>query len=151
MTYDRTRVSFERLLRHATATGCDRTVWTTTDAQRELARASLGDRAVPASSLTGDQRPRPDREQQYYLLQTPLRFVPLTRAQATRLNAAVGAAGLGADEKATANDWRTWLSPAQQKQLALVRAHPDHAWPQALGQPIAAATLAFESAANRLR
>jgi hypothetical protein len=50
-----------------------------------VARRLLGELAHPLASEL-----RADKEPKYYLLQTPLRFVPMTAVQAARCNAALG-------------------------------------------------------------
>ena len=79
VTFDRARIGFGKLLAHAGRTQCDRFVYTTSDAQLRLARAAFGERARALASVTADGAElRVDDEQQYYLLQTPLRSVPMT-------------------------------------------------------------------------
>ncbi|MCK5944548.1 MAG: hypothetical protein KAI24_21345, partial [Planctomycetes bacterium] len=121
---------------------CDLFVWTTTDAQLTAARAAVGDRAQPYEQRPDAVAPRPDREQQYYLHKSPLRFVPMTRAQATRANAAMRGGG---------EQWRRYLSPRQLDWLRLVRAAPKQEWPVAQGAPMPAAVTAFTRAASKSR
>lgn len=57
---------------------------------------------------------RLDAEQKYYLLQTPLRGLPMSEAQACRVNASLE------------GDWRRWLTPLQleeAKRLLALRAN----------------------------
>lgn len=75
-------MSFEKLLDHARTKDCARRVWTRTPAQAKLAKAALGDLAMAAPASI-----RLDAEQKYYLLQTPLAKLPLSEAQACRVNA----------------------------------------------------------------
>jgi len=123
VTFDPRRLPFERLLERAAAAQCDRAVWTTTQAQFQAAEQSVAARAVPLASMTGASAPRRDREPKYYLLQTPLKHVPMTPAQAARVNAVVRVGGL------EASGWRDFLSPAQLAILDRVLAQPETEWP----------------------
>lgn len=49
---------------------------------------------------------RLDKEQKYYLLGTPLRDLPMSEAQACRINATID------------GNWEQWLTPAQLQQAA---------------------------------
>lgn len=71
-------------------------------------------------------------DQKYYLRQTALRFVPMTPAQAARVNAS-----------ATGDPLR-WLSPAQRAAAAYLSAAPETAWQDLVGVPLSEAW-------NRLR
>ncbi|MGC6487708.1 MAG: hypothetical protein ACON4Z_08705 [Planctomycetota bacterium] len=139
VTYDRDRVPFTSLLAVATAAQCDLFVWTTTDAQLDAARRAVGARAQAYAKRSPLQPERRDKEQQYYLHKSPLRFVPMTRPQATRVNAALRRGPAGA---------RRWLSPAQRRWLEQVEAAPDKPWPVAHGVPLRAALAAFRRAAT---
>jgi hypothetical protein len=101
-------------------------VWTTTTAQRAVARQKLGDNA---RELVGT--PRPDKEQKYYLLHSPLRFVPMTPAQAARCNAVLAPNAAGKPER--------WLSPRQQELLRRIHASDTSTWRSAIDVPIDAA------------
>lgn len=153
VTFDRARIGFAKLLAHAGRTQCDRFVYTTSDAQLRLARAAVGERARALASVTADGAAlRADDEQQYYLLQAPLRSVPMTATQAARINAAMRPAGDAPVDAAPSEDgWRRWLSPRQLEHLQQVRAAPDAGWPLAIGVPMAEAVAAFERVAARAR
>ena len=59
---------------------------------------------VPSSAEDGSRLPlelRMDKEQKYYLLQTPLKGLPMSKAQACRVNASIK------------GDWKQYLSPSQ--------------------------------------
>lgn len=88
------------MLAQARAAGVASHVYTTSASQLQSARAALGDRARP---LAGKPRASKDSDQLYYLRRSPLRYVPLTPLQATRVNAALGAN----------SDPATWMSPRQ--------------------------------------
>lgn len=138
--YEPDRVRFADLLEVAAARKCDLFVWTTTDAQLEAARRAVGDRAQAYASRDPAEPPRRDEEQQYYLHKSPLRFVPMTRAQATRVNAAL---------RREPDNARRWLSPQQRRWLDQVQAAPDTRWPVAHGVPLPAAVTALRRAAEK--
>jgi hypothetical protein len=68
-------------------------------------------------SLTEDAEPK------YHLSRTTYRFVPMTPAQASRVNAAI----------ARHADPNTWLSPRQLRLHEIVKAHPERPWHSAVG------------------
>jgi hypothetical protein len=116
-------------------------------ASGEVVEVEYDPRAVTLDALTaaakkagarlvakGDgERIRTD-DDKYYLSRTPLRFVPMTPLQATRVNARVGK-GLSLDG---------WLSPSQRRLLEAVKKHPDADWPPAIGADFLAAWTAAE-------
>ncbi|MFN3243637.1 MAG: hypothetical protein ACE37K_19180 [Planctomycetota bacterium] len=136
VTYDRAQISFDDLLRVAGNKQCDLFVWTSTDAQLAKARKVIGDRARLYANTKERELARLDKEQQYYLYKSPLRHVPMTRAQATRVNAAM-----------RGDNWRSHLSPRQLQWLEQVRKAPKKAWPVAQGVPMDRAVQAFVRAA----
>ena len=92
----------------------------------------LDTRIAPACQLrpappnpTGDDRFRPDDQPKFYLQQTELRFVPMTPAQVTRINALLH----------VHRPFEPLLAPAQLSRLAHVRAHPDWAWKNYVDDP----------------
>ena len=139
MTYDRRRVGFDTLLKQATAKKCDLFVWTSTDAQLKSAQAVIGDRAQDFATVAAKDSERADKEQQYYLYKSPLRFVPMTIPQRTRVNAALRGGG---------KSWRRYLSPRQLRWLERVKADPKKKWPVAQGVSLPKAAAAFERAAK---
>lgn len=99
--------------------------WTTqafplTDAQVAVARVHYGDHAA---------RPRTDvrvvDETKHYLRATPLKHVPMTRTQATCVNADVAAARQNGV-----------LSPSQLALLAFIEQHPTAKWPDVSDQDL---------------
>ena len=100
-------LSYSALLDHAIASQCDQAVFATGDEQLALARGRVGERA---RRLEGEPRVAKDSDQLYYLLQSPLRFLPLTPAQARQVNGALGTQG----------DPAAYLSPRQVALLASV-------------------------------
>ncbi|HEB53214.1 MAG TPA: hypothetical protein ENI87_08175 [bacterium] len=145
VTFDTRRLAFARLLEHARAGDCARHVWTTTAEQQRLAAEVVGARARPLRSMVGEQAPRRDRDQHYYLGRTALRFVPMTGVQATRVNAALHGRTLAAA------DLGRFLSPRQLRWLESVQMAPDADWPVALGVPFRDAVAAFRRRAARAR
>ena len=101
--FDPKVISYDKLLKTAMAQKCATHVFTTTDAQLDIARKSHGDKAQPLGSKA---RSASADNQLYYLRQKRnqlLAALPLTPIQARRVN---GALYLGKDPKA-------YLSPRQ--------------------------------------
>jgi len=104
--FDPRRTTYADLLAHAVDRDCALRVFPRTDAQLELARAKVGDAAERS-----DARIRLVEDQKYYLGRTALRYVPMTRVQAMRINADV--------QKAA-----DYLSPRQQRIWAAAQSDP---------------------------
>ncbi|MBK8100949.1 MAG: hypothetical protein IPK26_28025 [Planctomycetes bacterium] len=121
--FDPKRLPFAALLAQGQRTDCAQSVWTTTATQLETARQVLGDKATPLAT-----EPKPDREAKYYLLQSPLRALPMTATQATRCNAELAPGRNGSPER--------WLSPRQLELLAKLRREPKKPWPLAIDVPL---------------
>ena len=117
VVFDPQRLDYAKLLAHAIRRECDQRVFTRSDAQHELARAALGDRAVRS-----EESIRLVEDQKYYLGLTPLRHVPMTATQATRINADVDNA-------------RAYLSPRQLLILDAAEASPE-GWPLCVDQDL---------------
>ena len=98
-------VDYKTLLETAKEHGCASHAWATTDAQLEVARDLLGDKAA---TLEGEPRDAKESDQLYYLLNTSLRYLPLTPLQARRVNGALYTKG-----PRTENAVERWLSPRQ--------------------------------------
>lgn len=118
--FDPARLEYEALLDHAVERECALAVFTTTYAQQELAAARLGERAQPAPV-----EPRWVDDQKYYLTGSALRYVPMTRLQATRINADVENA-------------ERYLSPRQIRVLSAARAG-GRDWPDSFDRDLWAA------------
>lgn len=97
--YDPRRIDYAQLLELAVERDCATIVATRDSEQHGLATARVGERAVRT-----DEAVRADGEPHYYLLKSKLSALPLTEAQATRVNASLE------------GDWRRWLSPRQLEQ-----------------------------------
>ena len=77
---------FADLVRAAVAKGCADRVWTTTDAQRDVAARLVGEKA---EALASDVRAAKEGDQLYYLERSVYRYLPLTPLQARRINGAL--------------------------------------------------------------
>lgn len=122
--FDPGRLPYDKLLSEAKSMKCASKVFARSDAQLRAAKRTVGDAAVRS-----DEKVRPDKEPKYYLLQTPLRHVPMTPLQAARVNAA-----LGKHESAD-----PFLSPRQLALLAEIKSRPKADWPVVIGKEITAA------------
>ena len=88
LTYDPAVVDYEKLVDTAKSFECASKVFAHTPEQLKIAKAKVGDAAVPirkASSI----RDAKASDQKYYLIQTPLRHLPMSETQATKINAAL--------------------------------------------------------------
>ncbi|MFN0059346.1 MAG: hypothetical protein ACKVX7_12900 [Planctomycetota bacterium] len=118
LEFDPRVISYQQLAERARA-------WTThafpvTDAQVAAARAHYGDQAArPTADV------RVVDETKYYLRATPLKHVPMTRTQATRVNADVAAARTNGV-----------LSSSQLALLAFIEQHPTAKWPDVCDQDL---------------
>ncbi len=98
------RIAYETLLERAVAFDCADRVFAHSDAQLTVARKKLGDRAVRTDESARDAK---ISDRKWHLQRSPLRWLPLTAAQAARVNADLGAG----------RDGTRWLS-ARQRDLA---------------------------------
>jgi len=105
--FDPARLSYAQLLKEAVQRECALRAFPRDDTQLAIARASVGDAAERS-----DAEIRRVSDQKYYLAQTPLRFVPMTRVQATRINADIDHAA-------------DYLSARQRRILVAATADPD--------------------------
>lgn len=97
--FDPMVLPFADLLAKAEEKDCARGIWTRNDQQLVHAREKVGERAQHFEGTI-----RLDAEQKYYLLQSPLKQLPLSEAQACRVNATLK------------KGWKAYLSPWQQSQ-----------------------------------
>ena len=95
--YDPQRVTAKKLVAKAKQLECASTVWAHDDGQAK---------ALGLPKIDGRARDTQPSEQWYRLRRTPLRLLPMTPLQATRVNAAIGAG--------TRDDADGVLSPRQQ-------------------------------------
>ena len=117
--YDPDKLSYENLVDQARRHDMAGRVYARNRDQLRVAEASVGS----AAQLVRDPI-RPDREPKYYLAQTPLKYVPMTKLQAARVNAAVG----------SRSDFNRYLSPRQISLLQLIRQNPRAGWQDMIGQ-----------------
>jgi len=117
--FDPAVISYGDLLERSRAAGAaDRALPRTDEQRRAVANEPRCDAAITA-----------DAEPKYYLSLTTYRFVPMTPAQASRVNAAL----------ARRDDPNAWLSPRQLRLHQVVIAHPERPWKNAVGADFARA------------
>ena len=104
--FDPLAVSYEALLERAIAGDCAINIFTRSDEHQVLAAQSIGERAIRSEDAI-----RVVEDQKYYLGRTPLKYLPMTETQATRINANV-------------KDAQRWLSPRQVRQLQDIKRNP---------------------------
>lgn len=94
VTFDPAVIDYKTLVEKAKGMDCTRTVFARTDAQEKTAKGVVDAKKVTRSDTAIDA----DTQQQYHLAQHPrYHYLPLTAAQATRVNAAL-ANGRSPDE-----------------------------------------------------
>ena len=108
--FDPRVIDFETLVRTAQKSECARRVFVE-DAALPEARRLVGDAADRIEGATRDAKPSDDL---YHLNRSPLRYLPLTRLQALRINGDLEARGSG----------ERWLSPSQTELLSAIRSAP---------------------------
>lgn len=109
--YDPGLVDYAKLVGTAQSFQCASKVFAHSPSQLELARKQVGKDAVEMKdeSLVRDAK---SSDQKYYLIQTPLRHLPLSETQATKINAALK----------SRHPVEPWLSPRQRKLLQRILA-----------------------------
>lgn len=133
VTYDPARLDYAKLTSEAARLDAAQTAFVRNDRERALAEVHFAGR-VETLDL---ERVRKHRDTKYQLQQSPLRFLPLTPLQATRLNA---------DRTRT----REVLSPEQLELWECIRAHPDAGWKPVWDQPIEKAWKQVHEVAERV-
>lgn len=113
VAFDPMTLPYDNLVRAAKSQGCALRVFAENDSQRKIASEIVGRDAVASAGTV-----RPDGEPKYYLSQTPLKFVPLSATQASRVNAAIWM-GINPEQ---------FLSPRQIDLWAAVRRYPNAGW-----------------------
>lgn len=110
ITYDPSRVSYERLVSAAKAGGCAKRVFARSDEERKIAANAFGSNVkVTSKPVSGSQK-----DDKYQLRHTAWRFVPMTPLQATLANSMVGAR----------QDPASVFSPRQREILAKAKKSP---------------------------
>jgi len=115
--FDTRRIDFKKVLNEAKKVRCARRVFARSEQQKKTATPIVGD-AIQMTNATA----RPDKEPKYYLGKSSYRFVPMTPAQACRVNAALRDAKMQPDN---------YLSPSQRQLHAAIIKHPKADWPVA--------------------
>ena len=140
--YDPTVVTYEALVKQASAKKCDAPVFTRSKEQQEVAAKIVGEKAV-----RNDDAVRTD-DDKFYLSRTVLKYVPMMPLQASHVNAWVG----------EREDPTPLLAPSQLELAKTIKANEDAGWPVAIGVPFPeawkkakafAATLETSAAAGR--
>lgn len=116
--FDPNQVDFAKLVSRAMEKKVADRVYTHSKNQQEIAGKILEDRA---QQMAGPFRP--DKQPKYYLSKSAYAHVPMTNAQAARVNAS-----LGQDRDPT-----IYLSPRQIELFKLVKSNPDKPWPNVVG------------------
>ena len=130
VTYDPARIAFADLVKKGESCRIARTIFTRDEAQQARTTALVGKRAVRSDA------PIRVQDDKYYLSRTPLKFVPMTPAQAMLVNARIG-------KRRAVDDL---LSPCQKALLALARAKPDAGFQVVIGKGVVEAWAAQEKA-----
>lgn len=88
--FDPRTVTFEMLVGQARTRNCATRIFARTDGQfRKLQTLAKSGDLPEAAFARSDEPIRPDKEPKYYLSKSPLRFVPMTEAQACGCNTAL--------------------------------------------------------------
>lgn len=111
LKYDPRRVDYAKLVDTAQSFDCASKVFTHSPSQLEIAKKRVGKDAIELKddSVVRDAKAS---DQKYYLLQTPLRHLPLSETQATKINSALK----------TRQPVEPWLSPRQAQLLRRILA-----------------------------
>lgn len=117
--FDPSVITYEELVKEARALGVASRVFAQNSGQREDAVSIVGQ-----SSVSDVAAFRPDANPKYYLSKTLYRYVPMTAAQASRSNSAIG--------KRQSPD--SYLSPRQLRLLNLIKEKSGHNWPLAVNE-----------------
>lgn len=118
-TFDPQVVSYEALVSSAKAAGQADAVFARSDAQLNVAKKIVG-RSTRADGAIRSSA----KDTKYQIRNTALRFLPMTPAQATKVNASAGGRG----------DANQYLSAGQRALYAQIRANPKAGWPVVLGE-----------------
>ena len=107
VAFDPSKISYAELIARAQRLECASTVYARDDAQLATARAKVAERAVRSDEAAKDAEAS---DQKHALRASPLRSVPMTAAQAAKVNAALAAG----------QDPMPWLAPSQREAAARV-------------------------------
>ena len=117
--FDPAVISYGELVKEARAGGVASRVFARDSGQRETAISIVGESSVSQVSAF-----RPDSEPKYYLSKTLYRYLPMTQAQASRVNSAIG--------KRQSPD--SYLSPRQLRLLNVIKESKGQGWPDAVNE-----------------
>ena len=109
LKFDPKVISYERLVKEAQSMKCASTVFSHDKKQHATAKTLVGDKVATWSP--DNSRLAKESDRKYYLKNSPLRYLPLTTLQSTKINAALGSQA----------DWKEWLSPRQMRLAMMVR------------------------------
>ena len=116
--YDPGRISYAELMRKAHERGAATGAITRTEAELASASEVFGARAVKHPTRAVRRSLKDDKKQ---IERSALRWVPMTEAQASRVNALAG--------RGDTRGALRFLSPTQRALYQAIRQHPDRAWP----------------------
>lgn len=133
MIFDPRLVSFDQLAAQARDRRCAQPILARSDRQFDIA-GKLGRVQVERS----DAPLRDVKDDKHYLSGSPMRFVPMTPMQRTRVNARVSAG-------------REQLSPRQLDLLALIEKHPKAGWKEPKGLDLGRDWNAARAVAKKLQ
>ncbi|MEE9394854.1 MAG: hypothetical protein V3W41_20390 [Planctomycetota bacterium] len=134
MRYDPKVVNYETLARESKNKRCADRAFPGSTAERKVAAKYFGKQLHAGNKM----QVRRVKDSKYYASRTPLAKLPMTEAQAAKLNGKV-------------SDPRSYdiLSPRQQALLKKIKAHPKAGWPTVLGQPLVSSWPRTLAVANR--
>lgn len=115
--FDAQKISYKTLVQKAKTYDCTNMVFVENEQQREVAIALLGEKCVRNISKF-----ELDKEPKYYLFHSPLKNIPMTKLQATRINATI-------KEKGKAENL---LSLQQKELLKSIQKYPNIEWPNTI-------------------
>ncbi len=121
MKFDPRVTTYADLAEHAAKRECAQPIFACNEAQLVTAKEYS-----TAVKKRGKGKIRWVKDNKYYMGQGALKYLPVTKTQATRINADLSHAN-------------HWLSPSQRALLKKIKANPKAPWPNAVGKPFARA------------
>lgn len=116
LKYDPKVVEYGKLIDAAQSFECASKVFAHSPKQLKIAKEKVGIKKAVDLEHKNSIRDAKASDQKYYLIQTPLRHLPLSETQATKINSALN----------FRQPYETWLSPRQKKLLGRVVAATKH-------------------------
>ena len=129
--YDPERLSYAELAARARSERCATVAFPANAAEKKIARKHF------PNALESLAEVRVVKDTKYYLKKSPLQFVPMSEAQASRVNAALATGSFEAAAR--------WLSPRQRRIAKAAKNAPGAGWRSAVGVPLETAWKAAES------